>query len=323
MNQIPILSIIIPCYNSEKFIGSTVEMLLRQDLSDCELILVNDGSTDDTLLILQKYESAENNILVIDQPNRGVSAARNTGMLAAHGRYIYFLDSDDTLTDGTLPHFKQVVSEHPDCQMFAFGYETRRDGVKVKKYVYPRFDNKHFSGRIFIRLFLSKKICVHICSSIYERNFLLDNQLFFKQGVRIGEDILFLLQAMSQVEKVYHSARTSFIYQIRNDSTMQGYKSYSDEQYESHVELCNYLFSMARQDKSISKYVNFFLLFSYMSNLRYYLRSNLRSKELNERFIADGTIRYKRNFIENISYWIVMKMTVLIPLRIILRILKS
>lgn len=88
MNQIPILSIIIPCYNSEKFIGSTVEMLLRQDLSDCELILVNDGSTDDTLLILQKYESAENNILVIDQPNRGVSAARNTGMLAAHGRYI-------------------------------------------------------------------------------------------------------------------------------------------------------------------------------------------------------------------------------------------
>ena len=75
--MVPILSIIIPCYNSGKFIGSTVEMLLRQDLSGCELILVNDGSTDDTLLILQKYESAENNIFVIDQPNRGVSAARN------------------------------------------------------------------------------------------------------------------------------------------------------------------------------------------------------------------------------------------------------
>ena len=107
--MVPILSIIIPCYNSGKFIGSTVEMLLRQDLSGCELILVNDGSTDDTLLILQKYESAENNIFVIDQPNRGVSAARNTGMLAAHGRYIYFLDSDDTLTDGTSSKWFQNI----------------------------------------------------------------------------------------------------------------------------------------------------------------------------------------------------------------------
>ena len=267
MNQIPILSIIIPCYNSEKFIGSTVEMLLRQDLSDCELILVNDGSTDDTLLILQKYESAENNILVIDQPNRGVSAARNTGMLAAHGRYIYFLDSDDTLTDGTLLHFKQVVSEHSDCQMFAFGYETRRDGVKVKKYVYPRFDNRYFSGRIFMRLFLSKKICVHICSSIYDRTFLLDNQLHFKQGLRIGEDVLFLLQVMFKVNKAYYSERLCFIYQIRNDSTMQGYKSYNSEYYQSQIELQNFLFPIAVTDKSIRKCINFFLFFSYTSNL--------------------------------------------------------
>ena len=152
--MVPILSIIIPCYNSGKFIGSTVEMLLRQDLSGCELILVNDGSTDDTLLILQKYESAENNIFVIDQPNQRVSAARNTCMLAAHGRYIYFLDSDDTLTDGTLPHFKQVVSEHPDCQMFAFGYETRRDGVKSKSYVTPEFDKQTFSGALLQKSFL-------------------------------------------------------------------------------------------------------------------------------------------------------------------------
>lgn len=85
-----LISIIIPCYNSECFIASTVDMLLRQDMSNCELILVNDGSKDNTLSILQQYEATNENIRVIDQPNQGVSVARNNGMLAARGKYIYF-----------------------------------------------------------------------------------------------------------------------------------------------------------------------------------------------------------------------------------------
>lgn len=92
-----IMSIIIPCYNSDRFINNTIKMLLCQDLSDCELILVDDGSIDSTLQVLQKYESSDSNVRVISQLNQGVSAARNTGMLAARGKYIYFLDSDDTL----------------------------------------------------------------------------------------------------------------------------------------------------------------------------------------------------------------------------------
>ena len=95
-----LISIIIPCYNSERFIAPTVEMLIRQNISDCELILVNDGSKDNTLSILQQYEATNENIRVIDQPNQGVSVARNNGMLAARGKYIYFLDSDDMLTEG-------------------------------------------------------------------------------------------------------------------------------------------------------------------------------------------------------------------------------
>lgn len=78
-----IMSIIIPCYNSDRFINNTIKMLLCQDLSDCELILVDDGSIDSTLQVLQKYESSDSNVRVISQLNQGVSAARNTGMLAA------------------------------------------------------------------------------------------------------------------------------------------------------------------------------------------------------------------------------------------------
>lgn len=189
--MVPLISIIIPCYNSEGFIAATINMLLQQDISECELILVNDGSKDNTLSILRQYETLHENIHVIDQLNQGVSVARNVGMLAAQGKYIYFLDSDDTLTKGTLDHFKQVVMEHSDCQMLLFGYETRRNGRTCKSYVFPPFDGVAFSGYTLQRSFLTKKICCHICSCVYDKTFILENGLSLKPGVKIGEDVLF------------------------------------------------------------------------------------------------------------------------------------
>lgn len=316
-----LLSIIIPCYNSAGFIANTIDMLIGQGLSDCELILVNDGSKDDTLQILKRYEVSPN-IRVIDQLNQGVSVARNTGLSVAKGRYVYFLDSDDSLTAGSLDYFKRSILQHPDCQFFAFGYETRCGGVTEKKYVYPRWDGKGMSGRILTQSFLTKKLCVHICSCIYERQFLQSHQFCFQPGVAIGEDILFLLQTMFRVEKGYYSARTSFVYQIREDSAMQGYKSYSLKQYYSHTLLREYLLPLAARDKGMRRPVNFFLLFSYLSNLRYYLRSDVRDEAINRKFIADGSIRYKRNFAGNLSLWLLMKLTMLFPLRLFLLLLK-
>ena len=83
-----LLSIIIPCYNSGRFLVQTVEMLLRQDLTNCELLLVNDGSTDNTLEICSHYATLYENIRVINQPNHGVSVARNAGITAAQGCYL-------------------------------------------------------------------------------------------------------------------------------------------------------------------------------------------------------------------------------------------
>lgn len=316
-----ILSIIIPCYNTARFIDRTIGMLLQQDLSDCELILINDGSTDDTLSVLQRYDS-QSNILVINQPNQGVSVARNVGLAQASGKYVYFLDSDDTLTEGSLNYFKQTLAAHPDCQFYAFGYETRRNGMLDKKYIFPRFDNQEIAGRILTQNFLSKKFCAHICSGIYERQFLMDNKLYFQQGVTIGEDVLFLLQVMFRLYKAYYSQRICFVYQIRDDSAMQGYKSYSLKQYHSHTLLREYLLPIASCDSQMSNYIYFFLLFSYLSNLRYYLRSKLKSEEINLQFVKDGKIRYKHNFVPNIPCWLLMKLFMFFPVKFFLCILK-
>lgn len=318
----PLLSIIIPCYNSARFISDTIEMLYNQGLDGCELILVDDGSVDDTLEVLNRFKDNEK-ILVVHQGNQGVSMARNHGLAIANGRYVYFLDSDDTLADNTLTHFRKVLQEHQSCQMFTFGYEMREGGVLKKQYVFPAFDGKEWNGHMLTQKFLEKKFCVHICSSIYERAFLLKNNLSFRKGLHIGEDVLFLLQALLAADKIFYSLRTCFIYQVRNDSAMQGYKSYSEKQYLSHTVLREYLLPLGTKDKSLSNYINFFLLFSYISNLRYYLKSNCKSRVLNRRFLKDGSIRYKPNYTGNLLYWIAMKMMMITPLRLILRILKG
>lgn len=317
----PLISIIIPCYNSGKFVENTIEMLVEQSLSECELILINDGSTDNTLDILKQYKS-NGAIRVVTQSNQGVSVARNQGIHVAKGKYIYFLDSDDTLTSGSLLHFKNILKTHPNCQMYAFGYEAQVGGKVSKRYVFPRYDNQTFPGQEMMRNFLSKKLCIHICSGIYERQFLLDNNLEFKPGIKIGEDVLFILQALPQADQVYYSKQLTFIYQIRDDSAMQGYTFYSKEQYHSHTLLRDYLLPIADNDKTISNTIYFFLLFSYLSNLRYYLKSDLKDKDLNNIFIKDGSIRYKKNYINNLHIWLLMKISILIPLRLILYIMK-
>ena len=96
------VSIIIPIYNVEKYLQECIESVLQQSLQDIEIICVNDGSTDNSGVILEKFAETDKRILVINQENKGVSAARNTGLRCAKGKYIYFLDSDDYLAPDAL-----------------------------------------------------------------------------------------------------------------------------------------------------------------------------------------------------------------------------
>lgn len=313
-----LISIIIPCYNCECFVTATIEMLLQQDISECELILVNDGSKDNTLSILRQYETLHENIHVIDQLNQGVSVARNVGMLAAQGKYIYFLDSDDTLTKGTLDHFKQVVMEHSDCQMLLFGYETRRNGRTCKSYVFPPFDGVAFSGYTLQRSFLSKKICCHICSCVYDKEFCLRNRLLFKQGVKIGEDIHFLLQLIDKVDRAYYSKRVSFIYQIRNDSVMQGYANYSDDNFNSFLLIKDFLSDV---DGQLHFAANFFISISFISNMVLYLKSPCISKGIEKQFLQEKRVLYSPMHL-NSFYSIIIYCFRLLPLQLLFK-LKS
>lgn len=317
-----ILSIIIPCYNSARFVGETIEMLYMQGLDDCELILVNDGSVDHTLDVLRRYEDRDE-VKVINQENAGVSVARNTGLMAASGRYVYFLDSDDTLTENTLSFFRMVLQQHSSCQMFTFGYEMREAGVLKKRYVYPAFDGQEWEAHILTQNFLTKKFCVNICACIYERAFLRRFNLYFKPGMHMGEDVLFIHHAMLQDGvKVYSSARVCFVYQLRSDSATQAYRSYGREQYMSMRIQRTFFEEYCSKHIEMRSFINFYMCYVYLSSLYYYFRSDVCDSQINIWFSEDGYLRFRSIPFVSLRLNLSMFLSRFIPIRWLLDICK-
>lgn len=120
------VSVIVPCYNSEKFLRETLDNLLAQTLKDIQIVLINDGSKDSTPQIIAEYASRYGNILALSQANAGVSAARNNGIEHAEGKYISFLDSDDLYSENALESMYNALeltgSDLAICRIMRFGF---------------------------------------------------------------------------------------------------------------------------------------------------------------------------------------------------------
>ena len=115
------VSVIIPVYNCERYLNRAVDSVINQDIfSECELILVDDGSTDNSSCICDSYSERYNNITVIHQTNSGVSAARNKGISVSKGEWICFLDSDDYL----LPDALSLIYKYPDADLICSSYKS-------------------------------------------------------------------------------------------------------------------------------------------------------------------------------------------------------
>jgi glycosyltransferase involved in cell wall biosynthesis len=134
------LSIIIPAFNIEKYIGVTLNSLLHQVDQDFEIIIVNDGSTDNTLKVVENImcNSEFRNYKIINQQNSGVSTARNRGLAEAQGKYVYFLDGDDYVSNHMVSIVKKCI-EDEDPDIIAWGYDT----VREDKAIISHYFDKH------------------------------------------------------------------------------------------------------------------------------------------------------------------------------------
>lgn len=201
-----ILTIIIPMYNSEKYIEKCVLSTQNQGLpsDEYEVIIVNDGSQDNSGEIAHRLANEYNNIHIITQKNGGLSRARNTGIKNAQGNYLFFLDSDDWISENCLFEIKQLLAKEPDI--------LRINAVNVLEgVIIPRksdLQKKSIRGKDF--LFRDISPCATF--NIIKKDFLLRNNLFFMEGI-LHEDseftprLLYLAGKVSFCPKAIYYAR--------------------------------------------------------------------------------------------------------------------
>lgn len=137
MHENRLISVIIPAYNSGKYIGKCLDSVLLPELSDIEVIVVNDGSTDETGGVCKKY-SEDERLIYIEQENKGQGAARNVAIDASNGEWIVFLDSDDELNDDALIVILDYIHKNPDADLILYGNETHTLGGEIKTFIYPK-----------------------------------------------------------------------------------------------------------------------------------------------------------------------------------------
>jgi glycosyltransferase involved in cell wall biosynthesis len=221
MNDTEKISIIVPVYNSEKFLIRCIESILLQSHSNFELLLINDGSTDSSENICNEYAAKDSRIRVFHKPNGGVSSARNIGLKNALGQFICFVDSDDFISYDYLESFN--ISCFPNLDLYVQGYERFSEleqktiskiNSKLQK---GKYDNV---GDVFKNL-VYESIFNFICSKLIRREIVISNQIFFDEKLQVNEDHLFFLNYYKFVNSIYISDLTGYKYSVSKKGTLR------------------------------------------------------------------------------------------------------
>ncbi len=206
-------SIIVPIYNVEEYLNKCIESITGQPFDDYEVICVNDGSTDNSRVILTKWESKHSQIKVIDRENGGLSAARNTGLKAAQGDYVLFVDSDDWIDPSTL---NRLEEECTDEDMICFACRRTNDDS------YDRLPSEQSTGwDYYNRHALEARKVPFVCvwQRCYRREFLIENNLYFREGI-LHEDNEFTPRACLFAKSVKVIPDVLYNYRVRPGSIM-------------------------------------------------------------------------------------------------------
>ena len=209
----------IPAYNAEDYLQRCLDSIFSQEFTDYEVIVIDDGSTDDTATLLNTFANSHSNLQVLTQNNQGMATARNRGLDAAQGDYILFVDSDDELMPQALSILApQLTGE--DIVGFGTRIYNEQTGTNID-FQLSTNDSKQYSGWDYFNLYRLKSTPVHfvcIWQRVYRRAFLAENNMHFVDGLRRAEDDLFTTMVMLHAQSVKTISDLLYIYHVRKGS---------------------------------------------------------------------------------------------------------
>lgn len=215
-------SVIVPVYNAEKYIAECIESVLNQTFSDLELLLVDDGSPDNSGAICDEYAAKDSRVKVFHQENGGVCAARNTGLDNATGEYVSFVDSDDYLESNALEIlYNDILTHNADVSCALMAGDDNQDKANLKNGVYEVWQESDALKNAL----LDNRFTYSSCAKLFKRALIGDMR--FEVGRKIHEDSFFVFSCFLKQPTVV--VRNIAVYNYRNNSYSASHAEFSEK----------------------------------------------------------------------------------------------
>lgn len=209
------ISIIIPVYNGGKYIGRCIENIINQQFKYIEIIIVNDGSVDDTKKQCEYYEEKYDYVKLINQENKGVSYSRNHGISLAKGKYIMFVDADDYLVENSLHDIQEIIEQQIDIIRFSYSIvekKNKKDIIFDDKLYDIKDNNRH----LIIRNLFEKQNENMVWGQLIKKDIL--DGILFDENIFYGEDLLFNYELYIKAESILYTSKILYNYEKNNNS---------------------------------------------------------------------------------------------------------
>lgn len=256
----PQISIIVPVYNVQKYLNDCINSVIQQIFYNWELILVDDGSKDESGAICDMFAAKDSRITVVHQENSGVSMARNAGIKKSQGEYIFFLDSDDYIQSNALDvlHSAMVASD-ADCAILSIDYVFEGQ-EKEEKYILPP-EKVVLSEKLneIYRAFFVRHVFHSACGKLYRSDIIKKNDIQFEKGISILEDGMFVSDYLKRSDIIVTLQDSFYFYrQFESDSLMKRFNINAIEALEKKYKKETYLRNRLNEDNLMFYYNSFF-----------------------------------------------------------------
>ncbi|MBE5912923.1 MAG: glycosyltransferase [Pseudobutyrivibrio ruminis] len=300
-----LVSVIVPFYNAEKYLDRCIHSILEQSYKNIELILVNDGSTDSSRNICERFKNES--VFIINQQNAGAAAARNNGIKSANGKFIVFVDADDWLDCN---HIESLINAHDqDGQIVICGYKEIYENSVVNK---KPSNRKYYYNQFYkiIDKWGVDPVVGSPCNKLFEKDIINSNNISYPVGRMYAEDFSFILEVFKYTETIKTIGSCTYNYNRLTENSLSkinfiNLKRWWEEEktvYEQMKE-CKYL-------KNNENVIN--RIFGYMigSNFVFQIRRNaidadfLKEIDCNYRIVVKNTCRVNSTWKMNIVYYV-------------------
>lgn len=261
------ISVIVPVYNSEKTLKKCLNSILNQTLKELEIILINDGSKDQSHKICKKYAEKDKRIVYINKKNEGCSIARNTAINIIKGKYITFVDSDDYL-ECEMYEEMYTIGEKNNSDIVVTGFRILDAEYNLVKMIRPI---TYFNKMDYLKK--TNKCLNSPCNKLYKKELILENDIFFPLNTQMGEDLVFNVKSFYFAKQINVINKCYYNYYNNLLGAMNNFKK-KKEIYISLNEIYNFFKNNCKQDMYLKVYNEIFIsngvfpIYGTIENLR-------------------------------------------------------